>query len=78
MSEGLDDDRLELLLFPSAPTVPDPDRPVPDWASIDRELRRPGVTRMLLWEEYRASCPEGFADTWFCTHYDAWKGACVR
>ena len=72
--EGLGDDGLELLLFPAAPTVPDPDRPVPDWASIDRELRRPGVTRMLLWEEYRASYPEGFAYTWFCTHYDAWKG----
>lgn len=74
LPEGLDDDGLELLLFPAAPTVPDPDRPVPDWANIDRELRRPGVTRMLLWEEYRASYPEGFAYTWFCTHYDAWKG----
>ena len=74
LPDGLDDDGLELLLFPSAPTVPDPDRPVPDWAHIDRELRRPGVTRMLLWEEYRSSYPEGFAYTWFCTHYDAWKG----
>ncbi|WP_268943383.1 sigma factor-like helix-turn-helix DNA-binding protein [Paracoccus benzoatiresistens] len=55
LPEGLDDDGPELLLFPAAPTVADPNRPVPDWASIDRELRRPGVTRMLLWEEYRAS-----------------------
>jgi len=74
LPESLDDDGLELLLFPAAPTVPDPDRPVPDWTHIDRELRRPGVTRMLLWEEYRSSYPEGFAYTWFCTHYDAWKG----
>ena len=29
---------------------------------------------MLLWEEYRAAHPEGFAYTWFCTHYEAWKG----
>jgi transposase len=71
---GLDDEGLELLLFPAAASVPDPDRPVPDWADINRELRRPGVTRMLLWEEYRASCPGGFAYTWFCSHYDAWKG----
>ena len=48
LPEGLGDDGLELLLFPAAPTVPYPDRPVPDWASIDQELRRPGVTRMLL------------------------------
>jgi len=74
LPEGLDDDSLELLLFPASSTVPDPDRPIPDWLMIDRELRRPGVTRMLLWEEYRAAHPEGFAYTWFCTHYDAWKG----
>lgn len=71
---GLDDDSLELLLFPASPTVPDPDRPIPDWAKVDQELRRPGVTRMLLWEEYRAAHPEGFAYTWFCTHFEAWKG----
>lgn len=71
---GLDDDGLELLLFPAAPTVPDPERPVPDWLGIDRDLRRPGVTRMLLWEEYRATHPAGFGYMWFCTHFDAWKG----
>ena len=74
LPEGLDDDSLELLLFPAAPTAPDPERPVPDWIRIDQELRRPGVTRMLLWEEYRATHPAGFGYTWFCTHFDAWKG----
>jgi transposase len=54
--------------------VPDAERLVPDWSVIDRELRRPGVTRMLLWEECRAAHPAGFAYTWFCTHYEAWKG----
>ena len=72
--QGLDDDGLELLLFPAEPTVPDPERPVPYWIRIDRELRRPGVTRMLLWEEYRATHPAGFGYTWFCTHFDARKG----
>jgi transposase len=74
LPEGLDDDSLELLLFPAPPTAPGAEGLVPDWAEIDRELRRPGVTRMLLWEEYRAARPEGFAYTWFCTHYEAWKG----
>ena len=49
-------------------------RSVPDWAMMDRELRRPGVTRALLWEEYRASAPDGFGYAWFCEHFDAWKG----
>lgn len=71
---GLTDDDLELLLFPAAPSVPDWERPVPDWTAVDRELRRPGVTRALLWEEYRAAHPLGFGYAWFCEHYDAWKG----
>lgn len=74
LPQDLDDDSLELLLFPAASMVPDPERPVPDWAKVDREIRRPGVTRALLWEEYRAAHPGGFGYTWFCTHYDAWKG----
>ena len=28
-------------------------KPEPDWTHVHRELRRPGVTLMLLWEEYR-------------------------
>jgi transposase len=74
LPEALSDDDLELLLFPAAPSVPDPERPVPDWALVDRELRRPGVTRALLWEEYRAAHPLGFGYAWFCEHYEAWKG----
>ena len=34
LPQGLDDDSLELLLFPDAPM--DPDRPVPDWSEVDR------------------------------------------
>jgi len=47
---------------------------VPDWGAVDRELRRKGVTRALLWEEYRAAYPEGYGYAWFCEHYEAWKG----
>ena len=74
LPDALSDDDLELLLFPAAPSAPDGDRPVPDWAVVDRELRRPGVTRALLWEEYRAAHPLGFGCAWFCEHYEAWKG----
>ena len=56
----LDDDSLELLLFPRPTLALRLNRPVPDWAMMDRELRRPGVTRALLWEEYRAQSPDGF------------------
>jgi transposase len=71
---GLDDDALELLLFPGQVSARAPERPVPDWAAIDRELRRKGVTRALVWEEYRAAHPDGYSYAWFCERYDAWKG----
>jgi transposase len=40
---------------------------------VDVELRRTGVTRSLLWQEYRAEHPDGYGYAWFCERYDAWK-----
>ncbi|MCP1769068.1 transposase [Bradyrhizobium japonicum] len=75
LPEGMTDEDLELLLFPAPrPASQSPQRPVPDWSYIDKELRRRNVTRRLLWEEYRAVNPDGFGYTWFCTTYEAWKG----
>jgi transposase len=31
-----------------------------------RELKRKGVKLTLLWQEYRASHPDGYGFTWFC------------
>src|SRR6478735_1669751 len=46
----------------------------PDWAHVHRELRRPGVTLMLLWEEYRAAEPGGYSYSRWCELYRAWEG----
>ena len=32
----------------------------PDWAVVARELKRPGVNLMILWEEYRAAHADGY------------------
>ena len=72
-SELDDDVKLEALLFPPPPNLPASSRPLPDWASLHRDLRRPGVTLSLLWEEYRAATPEGFGYSWFCDLYHAWR-----
>ena len=74
LPEGLDDESLELLLFPAPTAASQSDRrPSPDWAYVEKELRRRSVTRLLLWEEYRAANPDGFGYTWFCTTFEAWK-----
>ncbi|QCG94852.1 transposase [Azospirillum sp. TSA2s] len=44
-------------------------RPEPDWASMHRELKRPGVTLMILWEEYRATHSDGYGYSRFCELY---------
>ncbi len=41
-------------------------RPEPDWAQLARELKRPGVTLSILWEEYRADHPDGYGYSRFC------------
>lgn len=41
----------------------------PDWASLARELKRPGVTLLILWEEYRGTHPDGYGYSRFCDLY---------
>ena len=74
LPEVLNDTALEAKLFP--PVVPPPaeERAVPDWAEVNRELKRKGVTLALLWDEYKAAHPEGYQYSWFCGHYRAWLG----
>jgi transposase len=71
----LDDDvRLEDRLYPPPSDLPSDERPRPDWAVVHRELRRPGVTLMLLWEEYCDTRSDGFSYSWFCERYKEWAG----
>jgi transposase len=72
LPEGMDDTALERRLFPGQP-APEATRALPDWAMVERELRRRGVTRALLWQEYRAEHPDGFGYSWFCEAFDTWK-----
>src|SRR5260370_898993 len=71
LPEGLTDTALEALLFVrGGPAARARRKPEPDWASLHRELRRPGVTLMLLWQEYRAGAPEGYGYSRFCELYE--------
>ncbi len=69
----LDDQALESLLYPPPP-APEGGRPQPDWDYIHKELRRKGVTRFLLWQEYRASTSGGLQYSRFCERYQQWRG----
>jgi len=72
LPEALDDAVLEQQLYPR-PSSRATGRPLPDWAVVDTELRRKGVTLELLWVEYKRQHPHGYQYAWFCRAYQHWK-----
>ena len=67
LPDDLHDDALEQRLFAHAGVKTGARRRVePDWAELARELKRPGVNMMILWEEYRATHPDGYGYSRFC------------
>ena len=70
--EGIDDVELERRLFPVADEG-DRVRPAIDWPAIQNELRRRGVTLLLLWQEYLAEQPAGYSYTRFCELHKIWR-----
>ena len=48
-----------------------PRKEAPDWEWAHRELRKKGVTLLLLWREYREIHPNGYGYTNFCNNYRA-------
>jgi transposase len=64
---------LEGRLFVPAGFHDGPTKPVPDWAKVHEELKRRGVTLMILWEEHRVQCAEGHGYSHFCELYSQWR-----
>lgn len=73
LPEEMDDTTLQRRLYRSGSDLMPSDRAIPDWAWVHRELRRKGVTLLLLWQEYRQEHPDGFQYSWFCEHYEAYR-----
>ena len=62
LADNVTDDALEQRLYgrTGAPTG-QRRRIEPDWAALARELKRPGVTMTILWEEYWEAVPAATA-----------------
>ncbi|MDO9002779.1 MAG: hypothetical protein Q7V20_04915 [Aquabacterium sp.] len=68
VADGLDDAELESRLY--RPAVPRASHQLaPDFGQIHQELKRPGVTLMLLWEEYATGNALAYKYTSFCVKY---------
>jgi transposase len=71
---SLNDKQLISLLYP-----PQQNKfifPEPDMENVFYEMKKKGVTLMLLWEEYKETSPEGLMYTQFCERYRNFKKAC--
>jgi transposase len=75
LPEDLDDAALDARLFARPAVPPARLRVVPDWRELHQELKKPGVTLALLWVEYRAQHPDGYAYSQFCERYRRWARA---
>lgn len=69
---GFNDEELEAKLYPSKHEVRP--RPLPDFAYLHAERRKPGVTLELLHHEYLERHPDGYRYTQFCDRYRDWLG----
>lgn len=71
LPDGLDDVELESRLYPRE-VILGGKGATPDWALASLELRRKGVTRQLLWQEYIEQNPGGLSYSRYCELYYVW------
>jgi len=68
LAQTLSDEALEARLY--RPALPRASHQLaPDFAIVHQELKRAGVTLMLLWEEYAGNNPLAYKYTSFCIKY---------
>jgi len=72
LPEDMDDAALEAQLFASSAS-PQQSRPLPEWGKVHKELRKPHVTLMLVWLEYKETHPDGYAYSQFAELYRRWR-----
>jgi transposase len=71
--DGMDDAALEARLFPEKPAPAPPEHPLPSMEYIHRELQKKGVTRLLLWMEYKEVHPDGYEYSQYCELFLRWS-----
>lgn len=75
----LDDAGLARLFYPGADTSVSSRYQAPDWPTVHQELKRKGVTKLLLWEEYTEQYPNRcYSYSQFCERYRRWQRAQKR
>lgn len=72
LTEEWTDEMIYNVLFPA--TNKHPSHPAPDFGRVHKELKRKGVTLMLLWYEYQSQNPGGYSYSRYCELYQEFTG----
>ena len=72
LNDDWTEDKIYSVLFPA--TSKNTSHPHPDFGKIHKELKRKGVTLMLLWYEYQNQNPNGYSYSRYCELYQAFIG----
>jgi transposase len=69
----LNDQQLAELFYPKSDTRASRAFQLPDWVEVHQELKRKGVTKHLLWEEYTQAFPNrSYSYPQYCFLYQEW------
>lgn len=73
LPEGMDDAELERQLYPASTPAHLSRFQQPDWRYVHQEIKRKGMTKQLLWEEYRDANPSRcYSYSQYCERYRQW------
>ncbi len=73
LPDDMDDARLAGLFYPDADTRRSSRHQIPNWPTIQQELKQDGVTKQLVWEEYTQQYPNRcYSYSQFCDRYLHW------
>lgn len=73
LPDGMDDAELSARLFPVNTTPTVARLPLPSMEYLHQELQIKGVTRQLLWLEYKEQYPNGYEYSQFCEIFRNWS-----
>jgi len=74
--ESMAEEAIAALLYSEGEQAESGGLVIPDWDKIARELRRKGVTKLLLWQEYKEDHgARAYSYSRFCELYAGWRGA---
>jgi transposase len=74
LPEDWDDQTLALKFYPGSDAQPSAKFQEPVWTEVHLELKKKGLTKQLLWEEYTQQYPNRcYSYSQFCARYADWR-----